>query len=439
MKNKPITIGIRREDKNRWEARVPLIPSDIKKLGNTNLKFIVQPSTIRTFSDAQYKKAGAKISEDLSQCDIIFAVKEIPEHLIQNKKVYIFFSHTIKGQSHNMPMLKRIIDSKSTLIDYEKILDKNNKKIIFFGKYAGLAGMIDTLMAFGQKISYKGIKNPFEKIKQAIKCKNLDDAIKNISAAGKQIEKHGLNPTIAPVVIGIAGYGNVAKGVQRIVNLLPIEEISPDNLINFFQNRSFSNKKIYKTVFYEKDMVAPVKSSDSFELQDYFKNPEKYKSQFKKYLPCLSMLVNCIYWDKRYPRLVTKKDAELLFKDDYKLKVIGDISCDVEGAIEITVKSTSPDNPVYTYNPSNGSTKYGVSGNGPVILAVDNLPCELPKESSEEFSDALKPYVAKIYKADFNASFENLSLPPEIKKAVIVHKGKLTPDYKYLKKHLRGL
>jgi alpha-aminoadipic semialdehyde synthase len=433
-------IGIRREDKNEWERRTPLTPHDVNALiKNEGLKFVVQPSPIRVFKEHEYVEAGASASEDLSKCGLIFAIKELPLHFITKGKTYVFFSHTIKGQSHNMPMLKKIIETASTLIDYERVVDEHNKRLIFFGEHAGLAGMIDTLWALGQRLDWEKIENPFNSILQAYRYDDLDAAAEAISNVGEQIETKGLASGLSPLVIGVAGYGNVSRGAQKILTYLPITEIEPDELLTIFEKKKGSKKTIYKVVFHENHTVEPVSELARFELHDFFEHPEKYRSKFFNYLPHISILVNCIYWDKRYPRLVTKAELQTLYKTQKKpkLRVVGDISCDVDGGVEFTVKATNPAEPVFVYDPATGKTTDGVTGHGPVVLAVDNLPCELPKESSNDFSHVLKRFVPSIAMADFDADFEKLELPPEIKKAVIVYRGKLTPDYEYLAKFLK--
>ena len=432
-------IGIRREDKNIWEKRTPLVPEDLKELAEKyNIKFIVQSSKIRAFSDEEYKKVGAEVTEDLNKAEIILAIKEIPKELFEKDKIYIFFSHTIKGQKHNMPMLKEIINKGATLIDYERIVDDKGRRLIFFGKFAGYSGMIDTLWALGERLNYEKIEpNPFIEIKQTYKYKDLSDAKEAIKELRKKIEKEGLPKELTPFIIGFAGYGNVSQGAQSIIDVLPIEELSPSSLKEFFESKSYSNKKVYKVVFKEEDMVEPIDKSIKFELYDYYNHPEKYKGRFEIYLPYIKVLINAIYWESKYPRLVTKKWLkENWRKEKHILKVIGDISCDIEGAIECTVKATSPDNPVFVYEVSTGKIIDGVKGDGPVILAVDNLPCELPIESSKEFSSVLKRFIPEIAKADFTKSFEQLELSPEIKRAIIVYHGKLTPNYEYLNKYL---
>ncbi|MBU4485166.1 hypothetical protein KKA47_07090 [bacterium] len=431
-------IGIRREDKSIWERRVPLIPEDIQELAlKSGLSFVVQPSKNRIFKDRAFKKAGATVSEDLSACDIVFAVKEIPKNLIINNKTYMFFSHVIKGQKQNMPMLKKIIENGCTLIDYEKVTDDKGRRLVFFGRHAGLAGMIDSLWALGKRLKDEGVDTPFKKVKQAWKYKTLDDAKDAISKVGKHIAKKGFHPSIAPMVCGFAGYGNVSRGAQEILDVLPVQEVSPQDLHSLIESGKFSNKFVYKVVFYEKDIVQTISPEDKFELQDYFKYPDKYKGIFTQYVPHLTMLINCIYWDKRYPRLITKEYLKQMYSAFVpKLKVIGDISCDVEGAIECTSKCTDPGNPVFVWDVNKEEAIDGVVGDGPVVLAVDILPSELSRRSSIDFSKVLREFVPAIAKADYNVSFEALDLPADIKRAMIVHKGKLTPDYEYLEKYL---
>jgi alpha-aminoadipic semialdehyde synthase len=174
-----------------------------------------------------------------------------------------------------------------------------------------------------------------------------------------------------------------------------------------------------------------------FDLQEYYSHPERFKGIFDRYLPYLDVLVNCIYWEERYPRLITKTQAREMYVDQQaRLKVIGDISCDVEGAIECTVKATEPDEPVFVYDPSTDKAIDGVEGNGPVIMAVEILPTELPRESSTYFSGVFKDYIPAIASADYEVSFDGLELPAEIKRAIVVHRGKLTPDYTYIEKYL---
>lgn len=430
-------IGIRREDKNEWERRTPLIPDDVRELREKfGVKTIVQPSNLRIYTDNEYRKAGAEINENMDEADVIFAVKEIPEEFFKDGKTYIFFSHTIKGQSYNMDMLRKMIKRRVNLIDYEKIADENNRRLIFFGKYAGLAGMVETLHAIGQKLKLQGFDTPLERIKQAFKYSSVKEAKSEIEKIGEEINDAGFPQELSPFVFGFAGYGNVSKGAQEVFDLLPHKAVSIDILDENYENFTADNYNFYKVIFKEEDLVRPL--NGEFELNDYYNNPEKYVSKFEDYISKLKVLVNCIYWTEDYPRLVTKEYLanEAAFHNYPNLRIIGDISCDINGSIEITHKVTMPDNPSFTYFAREGRFEDGVKRGGVSVMAVDNLPCEFPRESSEEFSKVLKGYVKEISEVDFGKDFEQLNLPEPIKKAMILHNGEFTRDYKYIKDYL---
>jgi len=420
-----------------WERRTPLIPAHVKELAQgTGLQFIIQSSDMRAYSDDEYRKAGLLVAADLRECPVIIALKEILVDVLEKDKVYVFFSHVIKGQPANMPMLQQALDLGCTIIDYERIADDNHRRLIAFGSYAGLAGMIDTLWALGDRLAWEGIANPFEPLTQASEYSDLAAAKVSIRAIGETIRTEGLPKSIAPLTIGIAGYGNVSKGAQEILDLLPITDIEPADLLAGKLPANVGNT-ILKVVFHEEDTVLPLVKDKAFELQEFYDHPERYRAAFERYLPLLTTLVNCIYWEPKYPRLVTIESARKLYADGQpKLRVIGDISCDVAGGVEITVKATEPDNPIYVYDPETGSIRSGVEGNGPVMMAIDILPSELPRESSAYFSDILKRFVPDIATADYSVDSETLDLPAPLKRAVICHRGDLTPDYQYIEKYL---
>lgn len=433
------TIGIRLEDKNKWERRVPLTPGQVEDLIRwDNIHFIVQPSPIRAFDNGDYIQAGALVQDDLASADIILAVKEVPLDLLQPGKTYVFFSHTIKGQPHNMPLLQRLLDLKCQLIDYERIVDNNKRRLIAFGRHAGLAGMIDTLHTLGQRLAWEGVKTPLADIQLTHNYDHLAAAQQAIRAVGRRIAERGLPVSISPLVIGIAGYGNVSRGAQEILDWLPVQPIEPQQLLSLSNEADLERNMIYKVIFKEFNTVKPLDEGRRFDLQEFFEQPERYVSQFDQYLPHLTTLVNCIYWDTPYPRLLTKEAARNLYRPGRppKLRVIGDISCDIEGGIEITVKPTSPDEPAFVWDPATDRITAGVAGYGPVIMAIDNLPCELPLDSSTDFGNGLRPFVPALANCDFSRDFESCGLPPELRRATIVYHGRLTPQYNYLEQFL---
>lgn len=431
-------IGIRREDKNEWERRVPLIPRDIRWLKETSsISAVVQPSPVRIFSDDEFRQAGAEISEDLGQAEVIFAVKEIPETLFLKNKTYVFFSHTVKGQPHNMPMLRKMVELECNLIDYERVINEKNQRLIFFGRYAGLAGMIDTLHGLGQKLKLRGLATPFEKIKQAYQYDSLELAKREIAAIGDEIGERGFPAGLCPLVVGFAGYGHVSQGAQEIFDLLPHKTISPQTLLEMAENFSNDNLNLYKVIFKEEDLVKP--RSDRFDLQDYYDHPENYQPRFEEYLPHLSVLINGIFWTERYPRLVTRRylKESAVLDPNPRLLVIGDISCDIDGSVEITHKATKPDQAFFTYSPIADDFQDGIQRLGVTVMAVDNLPCEFSGEASQEFSVVLRNFVDAIVKADYRQPTEKLGLPFPIQKALILHHGRFTPEYQYMQEFIR--
>ncbi len=432
------TIGIRHEDKHHTERRSPLSPAHVKKLTEQGIKVEVESSPTRIFKDAEYAEAGAKIVDNLRGCNIILGVKEIPESYFERDKTYLFFSHVIKGQPYNMPMLKKMMDLKCNLIDYEKVADEQGKRIIFFGRFAGLAGMINSLWSLGQRMERKGYhNNPFLHIRQAHTYDSLLSAKQDVADAGKEIAEKGLPPEFTPLTIGFTGNGNVSQGAREIAQLLPFREVSPDELKTLQENKDVSSHLVYLTVFTEKHIYKPVKKDHPFQLQEYYDHPDRYESNFSQYIPYLSVLMNCMYWDDRYPRIFTKTFAKKLFTESHpKIEVVGDITCDPDGSIEFTHQATTIDEPVFVYDPLQGKPVMGFDGEGILIMAVDILPSELPRDSSEAFGDALLPFISSVTSTDFMQPWNDLTLHEAMKKALILHKGKLTPDYEYISNYL---
>jgi len=432
----PGTIAVRRETKSPLERRTPITPELVERLvKSSGIDVVVQPSARRVFRDKEYVRAGATMSENLADSKVILGVKEIPPDLFLPDTAYVFFSHVIKGQPYNMPMLAKMLELGCTLIDYEKICDKDGRRLIFFGRFAGLAGMIDSLWALGQRLRREGCPTPLAEIEPAHAYDSLDEAKIAVREAGERIASDGLPEGLTPLIIGVAGYGNVASGVREILAELPNRELEPDELTSIFNEPS--PHCFYQTTFKEEDLVER-SDGKAFTLHDYYDHPERYHTIFGPHLAHLSVLMNCNYWDERYPRLVTKEQLKALWSSNTppKLKVIGDLGCDIEGAVECTLKCTEPSDPVYVYDPIEGTIASGVDGRGPVVLAVDILPAELPREASEEFSSALSPFLPALAAADFDVPFSELALPPELLGAVIAHRGRLTPDFRYIEAHL---
>jgi saccharopine dehydrogenase (NAD+, L-lysine-forming) len=436
-------IGIRREDKNPWERRVPLVPSQVAHLiQQEGLRVYVQPSDQRVFPDEAYRGAGAVVQDDLGPCPVILGVKEIPAHAFEAGKTYLFFSHTIKGQCYNMPMLRTMMDRGCQLIDYERIVDGQGRRLVFFGRHAGLAGMMETLRALGKRLAAEGLAeadNPFLELKQPWRYENLSEAKAHLAAVGQRIRTRGLAPALVPLTVGFLGYGNVSRGAQEILDYLPVEEITPQTLLSAEPPRS--DRTLYKIVFREEDTVVPEDDSEPFSLSDYLSHPIRYRAAFERFLPRLTVLVNGIYWDREFPVLVTNEAVRKLYAGATPpgLRVIGDITCDIEGSIAMTRKDTLPDEPCYVYDTEKDRIVDGISAlPGPVIMAVGNLPTEFPVEASTDFGRALLPFIGALASADFRTGPGQVSLPDPIHKALILHRGLLTEPYLYLEKFVTG-
>lgn len=432
------TVLIRAEDKNQWERRTPIVPQDLRWiLQETGTNAFVQRSGKRVFPEIEFEKAGAEICEDMSPGEVIFGVKEIPVEKILDNKVYVFFSHTIKGQEYNMPLLKKILESRSTLIDYERIISSDNRRIVYFGNYAGDAGALDILSLTGEHWASRGIETPLSAVRRAHQYHSLQEARNHLKQIGERIRNSGLPAEVVPLTVGILGYGNVSRGAQEVFDCLPVRRIHPEEIDVLGRGNQLDSNTLYMTIFKEEHLVE-TKSGSPFDLKEYYTHPELYRSRFSRYLPYFTLLVNAIYWDVRYPRFVTWDVLSDLVSgpEPAKLASIADITCDKNGSIECNVRSTDSGMPAYQVNPLTREVRDGHLGDGIIVLAVDNLPCELPRDSSVFFSNQLKSLVPDILSADYNSSLEESGLKPEVRKAVIVYKGQLTEDYQYLQDYL---
>lgn len=438
-------MGIRKEDENkRLEYRTPLVPADIAQLQKEypESTFIIEPGRLehyvypRSFTDEEYAEVGADIG-DIQDANIIFGIKEIKPKSFYPNKTYAFFSHTYKGQPHNMPMLRKLRNLGCSLIDYELIVedvaddvyqvDRYRRKV-FFGHVAGYAGAIDTLHGLGQRFAARGIETPFAKIKKSMDYESeygnfgdFDKALEAMKQLGDDIRTQGLPKTIAPVVFGLTGHGNVAKAVRRILEHMPIAEITPEQLIDWRITPEESLNRVYLV---------------------HFSRAYRDTAKIQQYLPHLSVLLHGAKWLPHQERIVTREWLQNV--DETSLEIIGDISCDPNGAIAIS-HPTYPDAPIYTYLPEKDdvSVKWskaqfdktcgtGIGQKGVAVMSVTNLPAEFAREASVSFSAMLREYVGQLIHADLLKPFAELDLPRQLKRAFIMHQGKFTPDFQHL-------
>ena len=426
-------IGIRAEDKNRWERRAPLAPDHIAELRREHgISFIVEPTDKRIFPIESYQEAGASVGSP-EGARVILGVKEIPLEKLCANTTYLYFSHTHKGQSGGQAVLKRHLELGSTLLDYEAIKDRRHRRKVFFGRHAGYAGMLDTLRALGQRLSLEDFPSPLAELRPTHEYQGMEEAFEHLTRLGIDIRKKGLPAGLRPVVVAFLGSGHVARGAQEVFDRLPHEEVTPEDLIHLGEDRDEPRNLLYKVVIDRKHRVHRISDGgfDSEELRDH---PDLYISAMDRYLPRVTALVNGTYWEPGLPRLVTRMHLRNLWAKESqpRLRVIGDITCDLGGSIEVNRKATEPGSPTYVYDVSTDSTVPGVAGKGPVIMAVDNLPCELSRDASEHFGDSLLTYLPAIARCDWSKSLEELALPDDLKRAIIVHRGAIAPAFGHL-------
>ncbi len=432
---KDLVVGILRETKE-WERRAPLTPSDVKWLIKRGIVVEVEKSSNRVFSDKEYRKQGAKVLDKLREATLLLGIKEPRAGDLSEKKIYLLFSHTIKGQFKNMPLLKACLRKKITLIDYEKIIDIHGRRLVYFGEFAGICGTIDSLHYLGKKLEWKGIKNPFSLIKPACKYDSLKDIKKAMERVDQKIRRLGLDEKLSPFIIGVTGHGNVARGVQEVLKSLNPAEIHPRDIMRFVHHQRKMHHKLYKIVFLREEKLRS-KKGKGFYFEEYLKKPRKFESNMDNYLPYLNVLIHTSYWDWRYPRMVTRKMVnDLAGKKPFRLEFIGDISCDVNGSIELTYKTTTPDKPVFTYIPGKKKFVDGYKAKGITVLAVDNLPAELPKDASQRFSGLIRDYVYQVATHGVRDITRHMAIPAEVRRAVITQDGRLSRPFGYLRKHI---
>ena len=440
-------IGVRKENKNKWERRVALIPELCKKLIDRGIHIIVQPSKLRCYTDKQYADQGCEINEDLSEANVILGVKEVPLELLLENKTYFFFSHTYKGQPHNMPLLKDLIKKKIRLVDYECIKDDNpdpklSQRLVAFGRFAGIAGAIDFLQGLGEFLLHKNMCTPLMHVGSSYMFSSINDAKKSVENIGDMIKRKHFPIELCPFIIGLTGKGRVSNGAEEILMLLPHEYIDADKLEMLFNGKmTVRSDIIYITLIESKHMYRNIEKNN-FDKSEFYEKPQLYKSIFaEKFIPYLSAMLHCIYWNPKSPKILTFDEAYNLAKEKkFRCMGISDITCDLDGSIEILQKLTTIDDPFYTYDPlmRNFEDDFDkITENSILYHAVDHLPAEFPIDSSAYFSEKLYPFLVRVVESKYPVDFDECSdLPKEIYNACETCNGKLTPNFKYLYKEL---
>ncbi len=410
-------IGIRREYKNNWERRTPLTPQAVRFLCQKGFNVAVQKSPVRIFKDSDYLAAGAELVDSVDQCDVVLGIKEPKIDEVKPSQTHLAFSHTIKGQSYNMPLLRHFLDVDATLIDYELLTNDQGLRTLAFGRFAGIAGAVDTFWVYARKKELEGAPVSFSNIKQTYQYEKLDALFKSL---------HTFSPLKDSLRVCVTGGGNVSKGAEEVCKALGLQRKTPEEVLE--------SPVAEGSWYFVVDIPDFMKHKEGhvFRIEEYFQNgANSFESIFYTYLGSFDILLHGAYWDPRYPRILPKEVLKSCDESKRPL-VIGDISCDIHGSIESTDRATTIDNPSCTYFPDTDTYESGTFPDGVTFMSIDNLPCELSVDSSEHFSKILVdlvPYLVTMNKED---SLDALDIPPILKRAIITHQGSLVPSYAHL-------
>lgn len=415
-----LSAVVRKEYKGPQERRTPLTPAALYRLKQQGFTLDVESSKVRVYADDAYRQLGVSVVESSQNEQLVIGIKEPPLAIIQPGQVHLAFSHTIKGQSRNMPLLRAFLERRATLIDYELFLDEQGKRTIAFGYFAGIAGAVDTLWIAGQKWQQQGRASSLSQLIQCIHYESLME----VQHALESVDVHQGEP----IRVLILGYGNVGRGCEQVCRWLGLPEVSLEDMKSGrAQGSCFS-------IAHSQD-VHRARDAQPFDSKEYKRaGKQKYDSCFNELLGCFNILMHATYWDDHYPRHLTK-ERMLAYRDSLPI-VIGDITCDIEGSLACTKRASSIEHPVYTYDLDQDTVADGIGEQGIAVLAVDNLPCELPHDASDYFSSILVRYVPELMQLDLSQPLSSCGLSPCVQHATIVYNGALTEKYQYLQTFL---
>jgi alanine dehydrogenase len=403
MKN--VRIGILRETKTPPDRRVPLSPPQIldAKDKYKGLEFVIQPSPIRCYKDEEYAYLNLPLNEDVSDCDILMGVKEVDKSTFIENKTYVFFAHVAKKQPYNRTMLQEMMKKKITLIDYEYLTIPDGARVVAFGRWAGIVGAYNAIRA-------RGIRTDSFHLKPAHQCHDMDEMFAGLRKVELSRKK-----------ILVTGEGRVASGAMETLRQLRVQEVSKDE---------FLNEEYEEPVLCQIGPQDYVEHKDGlpFDFNHFINHPQEYKSSFEPFTKVTDIFVACHFWDEKSPVFLTKEDYR---KDDFKISVIADVSCDIDGPIPSTLRASTIAEPFYGYNPVLEREEPAfTSPKNITVMAVDNLPGELPRDASHDFGKAL---IDNVFDALINEDNEQI-----VERATIIKNGELTPRYAYLADYVAG-
>lgn len=398
------TLALIREEKQPYDKRVALSPAQCRELLESHnfLQILVQPSAHRCFKDNDYAAAGCILTENMDSADVLLGIKEVPKEFLLPNKTYLYFSHTIKKQAYNRTMLQAVLEKNIRLVDYECLTWENGGRVLGFGRFAGIVGTHNGLLAYGKKSgSYT--------LKAAHECANYQEMISQYAAID-----------LPAIKIALCGDGRVGHGALEFLNKLKIREVTS----RAFLYDTF-NEPVY--VHLRIDQLYENTNNSPFDKSYFYRNPESYFSTFSQYYPVTDLMINAIYWNEKIPRYFSLEEMQ---KPEFRIKTIADITCDIGGSIPATIRATTIADPVYGWDCFLKKETEPYLKKTVDIMSVGNLPTELPKDASEEFGSLL---IRHVLPSLMNEDTEKI-----IARATIAESGKLTSSYSYLANYVAG-
>jgi saccharopine dehydrogenase (NAD+, L-lysine-forming) len=397
---KPVTIGLIREGRIPPDKRVAFTPLQVQEIMQRypNVTVVCQRSSVRCFHDKEYEALGVPVVDNVDQCDILMGIKEVQIPDLISGKTYLFFSHTIKKQPYNRRLLQEIIKTKIRLIDFEALRDTQGNRLVAFGRYAGIVGAYNGLWTYGKRFNLFSLRRAFD-------CFDVNDLKLELRKA-----------LLPPIKITLTGAGRVGKGAMETLDTAGIRKVSP---------RDFLSKTFDEPVYVQLSSADyhSRKGGGDFNREEFHQHPERYQSHFLQFSGVTDLLLAGAFWNPKAPLLFTRQD---MASPGFRIKVIADITCDINGSMPSTKFATSIVDPLYDYDPVTDSAHAPLSDQRYVtVMSIDNLPCELPRSASEEFGRDL---IDRILKPLLVEDPEKI-----IARGTIADHGDLTSLFEYLR------
>lgn len=400
-----VKIGILKEGKTPPDKRIPLSPIQCKEIVDTypDIDLVVQPSTVRKFQDSEYEAQGIKLQKDLSDCNVIISVKEVPMNMLIPNKTHFFFSHTLKEQPYNRDLMRDVLSKNISLVDWETLTKPNGVRLIGFGRYAGIVGTYNGFLAWGKRFESFDIK--------------AANACEDRAEMESEYEKIALPGTMK---IAITGAGRVARGAMEVLDGIGIKKVSTEDYLT----------KTFDTPVYAQLLVTDYNKKpdgSDFLKADFYADGSNFESDFMKFAAITDMFIPCHYFQAGSPYLFTREDAK---SETFNIKVVADISCDIDGPVASTLRPSTIADPIYGYDTQAEAECDFMQEGAITVMAVDNLPCELPKDASTDFgSEFLTNILPNLVGEDIDGVIE---------RAMMTKDGKLTEQFSYLQNFVDG-